>query len=93
VLASSALRSGDSSVSVGALDVTALLPGILAFFGVTGVLALVAGTGLRRYAPWARRLGLGLAVLDLPVPPFATALGVYALILLRKAGVKALFRA
>ena len=72
---------------------TALLPGILAFFGVTGVLSLAAGTGLRRFAPWARKLGLGLAVVDLPVLPFGTALGVYSLTLLPKDRVKALFHA
>ena len=60
---------------------------------MTGVLSLVTGMGLRRYAPWSRNLGLGLAVLDLPIPPFGTALGIYTLILLPKAHVKTLFGA
>ena len=68
------------------------MSGILIFLGVTGVLSLAAGTGLRRYVSWARNLGLGLAVLDLPVLPFGTALGVYSLILLPQARVRTLFQ-
>ena len=93
MLASPAIRSSDPGVSVGSLDWAAILSGILVFLGVTGALSLATGMGLRRYAPWSRDLGLGLAVLDLPVLPFGTALGVYSLILLPKAHVRALFRA
>ena len=93
VLAGPTIRSSNPGVSVGALDWATILPGILAFLGVTGALSLATAMGLRRYAPWARSLGLGLAVLDLPVLPFGTALGVYALILLPKAHIRALFRA
>jgi hypothetical protein len=75
------------------LDWTAILPGLLVFLGVTGALSLVTGMGLRRYAAWSRNLGLGLAVLDLPIPPFGTALGVYSLMLLPKANIKAVFDA
>jgi hypothetical protein len=55
-------------------------------FAVTGVFALLwgsahvwAATRLRRYEPVGRMLGLGLALVDLLVLPFGTALGVYAL--------------
>ncbi len=93
MLASPAIRSRDPGVSLGALDWTVILPGLLVFLGVTGVLSLATGVGLRRYAPWARNLGLGLAIVDLPVLPFGTALGIYALTLLPKAHVRPLFRA
>ena len=92
MLASPALRSRDPGVSIGTLDWAVILPGLLVFLGVTGVLSLATGVGLRRYAPWARSLGLGLAVVDLPVVPFGTALGVYALTLLPRADVRTLFR-
>lgn len=93
MLASPAIRSRDPGVSVGALEWTSILSGLLVFLGVTGALSLATGMGLRRYARWARDLGLGLAVVDLPFPPFGTALGVYSLTLLPKASVKTLFRA
>ena len=91
MLAVPALRSGNSGIAVGSLDWTAVLAGILVFLGVTGALSLATGLGLRRYALWARDLGLGLAVLDLPFLPFGTALGVYTLTLLPKPHVRTLF--
>lgn len=91
MLAIPALRSGNSGIAVGSLDWTAITAGILVFLSVTGALSLAAGMGLRRFAPWARDLGLGLAVLDLPFVPFGTALGVYTLTLLPKPNVRTLF--
>lgn len=40
---------------------------------------LVTGAALQRRQRWARLLGLGLAILNLFVIPFGTALGVYTL--------------
>ena len=55
-------------------------------FALTGVFALIwggahvwAAARLRRHEPVGRMLGLGLALVDLLVLPFGTALGVYAL--------------
>ena len=55
-------------------------------FAVTGVFALLwggvhiwAATRLRRREPVGRILGLGLALVNLLILPFGTALGVYAL--------------
>src|SRR5688500_17877106 len=57
-----------------------------AVFALTGVFALIwggahvwAAARLRRHEPVGRMLGLGLALVDLLVLPFGTALGVYAL--------------
>jgi len=42
-----------------------------------GVVHVVTGNALRRHRPWARLVGMGLAVLNLFVLPFGTALAVY----------------
>ena len=47
---------------------------LLAFAAV----AALTGRGLRRVQPWARTAGLVLAVVNLFIPPFGTALGAYA---------------
>ena len=43
-----------------------------------GLAHLYTGTGIRRRRPWARMLALALAVLNLFVLPFGTALAAYA---------------
>ena len=78
-----AIARGGGPVSVG----SELAAGLTAFtFGVVAVLALVlgvlhlwVGAALRRYRSWARLLALGLAVINLVLFPFGTALGAYAL--------------
>lgn len=62
-----------AEVAAGAFLVFAL---VLALWAVANTLA---GRGLRRRAPWARLAGLVLAVLDLFILPFGTALGIYGL--------------
>lgn len=52
------------------------IAGIAAAWGAVSVLA---GLALRRHRPWARPVGLAVAVLDLFVLPFGTALGIYSL--------------
>jgi hypothetical protein len=64
------LAAGLTAVTLGVLTVLALL---------WGVLHLWLGAALRRYRPWARLLSLGLAVINLVLFPFGTALGSYAL--------------
>jgi hypothetical protein len=69
-------------VSVGsefAASLTALTLGLIALLALLfGVLHLWIGTVLRRYRPWARLLALALAVINLVLFPFGTALGGYA---------------
>ena len=52
---------------------------------------LVAGWGLLNFRPWARILGIILAVLCLTQIPFGTLLGIYALVILFKKDTEALF--
>ena len=59
-------------LTTGLFLVLALL--LLAF----AALAATTGRGLRRTQPWARTAGLVLAVVNLFIPPFGTALGAYA---------------
>lgn len=63
------LAAGLTALTLGVLSALALL---------WGVLHLWLGAALRRYRPWARLLGLGLALINLVLFPFGTALGVYA---------------
>jgi hypothetical protein len=69
--------------SGGAPDVAAWVATAL-FFALAVVLLLFAaaaaatGRGLRRARPWARTSGLVLAIVNLFIPPFGTALGGYA---------------
>jgi vacuolar-type H+-ATPase subunit I/STV1 len=69
-------------VSVGsefAAGLTALTLGLIALLALLfGVLHLWIGTVLRQYRPWARLLALALAVINLVLFPFGTALGGYA---------------
>jgi hypothetical protein len=67
--ASSSLAAGVTAFSMGVLAVLALL---------WGVLHLWLGAALRRYRPGARLAALGLAVINLVLFPFGTALGGYA---------------
>lgn len=65
----------------------ALAAGVtLGAFAVTGTVALIWGAAhvwaallLGRRHPWGRMVALGLAVVNLVVLPFGTALGIYAL--------------
>ena len=63
------LAAGLTAVTLGVLAVLALL---------WGVLHLWLGAELRRYRPWARLIALGLALINMVVFPFGTALGAYA---------------
>lgn len=51
--------------------------------------SLIAGIGLLNFRPWARVLGIVLAVVELPAIPFHTALGIYGLwVLLSREGTE-----
>jgi hypothetical protein len=78
-----AIARDSGPVRVGsdlAASLTAVTLGVLAVIALLwGVLHLWLGAALRRYQPWARLLSLGLAVINLVLFPFGTALGGYAL--------------
>lgn len=62
-----------------AAGLTALTLGVIAVLALFwGVMHVWLGLALRRFQPWARLLGLGLAVINLVLFPFGTALGAYA---------------
>ena len=77
-----AIARGGGPVSVG----SEFAAGLTAFtFGGIAVLALLLGglhlwlgAALRRYRPWARLFALALAVINLVLFPYGTALGGYA---------------
>ena len=69
VAAPSDLAAGVTAFTFGLLAVLALL---------WGVVHLWLGASLRRYRPWARLAALGLAVINVVLFPFGTALGAYA---------------
>jgi hypothetical protein len=86
-----AIARGGGPVGVSsefAAGVTAFTLGTIAILAlVFGALHLWIGAMLRRYRPWARLLALGLAVINLVLFPFGTALGGYACwVLLTEAG-------
>ena len=74
-------RSG-GPVSVGsefAAGFTALTLGLIASLALLfGLLHLWIGAAMRRFHGWARLLALGLAIINLVLFPFGTALGAYA---------------
>jgi hypothetical protein len=78
-----AIAQSGGPVSVSsefAAGLTALTLGLIAVLGlVFGFLHLWIGVVMRRYRPWARLLALGLAMINLVLFPFGTALGGYAL--------------
>jgi hypothetical protein len=77
-----AIARDSGPVRVGsdfAAGLTAVTFGVIAVLALLwGVMHLWLGAALRRYQPWARLMALGLAVINLVLFPFGTALGGYA---------------
>lgn len=77
-----AIARGGAPVTVSsefAAGLTALTLGLVALLALLfGALHLWIGLVLRRYRSWARLLALGLAVINLVLFPFGTALSGYA---------------
>jgi hypothetical protein len=72
-------QSPIAAPSALAADVTAFAFGLLAIIALLwGVLHLAVGATLRAYRPWARLAALGLALINVVLFPFGTALGGYA---------------
>jgi len=88
-LAGGALAAGAWAISVGTSPVEAASPMAARLTALTlalvsglallwAVLHIWIGRALGRYHPWARLIALGLAVVNLVLLPFGTALGIYA---------------
>jgi hypothetical protein len=101
-LAGGALAAGAFAISIGSGPVAVASPMAARVTGVTLVtLSLIAlllaalhiwiGRALGAYRPWARLLALGLAVVNLVLLPFGTALGAYACWVLLKDDGRRLF--
>lgn len=90
-----AIARDSGPVRVGsdlAVSLTAFTLGLVAVIALLwGLLHLWLGAALRRYRAWARLLALGLAVINLVVFPFGTALGAYALWVLLNEHGRALY--
>jgi hypothetical protein len=82
-LSAAALISSVGSVRPGAEVAAGLTAGMFIVFGATALvwaaLHAACGRALRAHRPWARTTALVLAVLNLLLLPFGTALGIYAL--------------
>ncbi|MCC7033551.1 MAG: hypothetical protein IT179_12040 [Acidobacteria bacterium] len=97
-LAGGALAAGALAISTGtspvavrspmAAQLTAVTLAVLSFIALAwAVLHLWIGRALGAYRPWARTLALGLAVVNMVLLPFGTALGAYACwVLLKEEG-------
>jgi hypothetical protein len=66
--------------------------GVLCFFLPGTIANFLAGYFLLKYQNWARILAIILAIINLPLFPIGTALGVYTLVIMFNAETKDLFR-
>jgi hypothetical protein len=64
---------------------------LVAFLVLTSLPGLIAGVGLLRLRPWARILGIVVAILNLIHIPIGTAIGIYALWILLSRETEHLF--
>jgi hypothetical protein len=79
----------DAAIALPIIGITGLAVVILLL--ILGLPGLITGWGLLNYKPWARILGLILAVLNLFNIPIGTALGIYALWVLLNKDTERLF--
>jgi hypothetical protein len=76
----------------GAQDAMLVTIGGLCFF-IPGVIAdFLIGYGMFNYKSWARILAIILAIINLPLFPVGTAVGIYTLVIMFNEEVKSLFR-
>ena len=81
--------SADAAIALPILGLAGT--GLAVFLSLLSAPGLVAGIGLLRFRPWARILGLVVAILDLIHFPFGTVLGVYGIWVLLSKETEALF--
>ena len=77
-------------ISIGLPEIIVLAAAI-AFLGVGGIVAIVAGGALKARRPWARVVIVILSFLNLLSFPVGTAVGVFSLIVLLDANAKTAF--
>jgi len=76
IVSSTGLVQQGASLAAGITAITLAVVATLAV--VWGSLHLWVGSQLRRARPWARLIALGLAVINIVLLPFGSALGIYA---------------
>jgi hypothetical protein len=75
----------------GAQDALLVTIGGLCFF-IPGIIAdFLIGYGMFNYRSWARILAIIFAIINLPLFPVGTAVGIYTLVIMFNGEVKALF--
>lgn len=75
----------------GAQDAAIVTFGSLCFF-VPGIVAdFLIGYGMFNYKSWARILAIIFSIINLPIFPIGTALGIYTLVIMFNKDVEALF--
>ena len=79
----------DAAIALPIIGITGLA--LVLLLVILGLPGLITGWGLLNYKPWARILGLILAVLNLFNIPLGTALGIYALWVLLNKDTERLF--
>ena len=81
----------DAAIAIPIIGLTGMaLVALLLCLSLPG---LLAGWGLLNFRPWARILGIVLAILNLFTIPFGTLLGIYALWVLLNKQTERLFEA
>ncbi len=76
----------------GAAGILAILVGIIVWIGVIFTIPQFIGAwGMLKRKNWARILMIIISILNLLEPPFGTALGIYALVILFREDAKPFF--
>jgi hypothetical protein len=80
----------DAPVGVAILGMTGVIltTALLAF----GVPQVICGWGMLKFKPWARILGIVLAAISILNVPVGTVFGVYAMVILFRQDIEALFK-
>jgi hypothetical protein len=81
----------ESGVSAEIVQISATL--VTAVLLVVSLPCVAAGVGMLSFRPWARILGIVIAVLNLLNLPFGTAVAIYSFWVLLKPETEALFKA
>jgi hypothetical protein len=81
--------AGDAAIALPIIGLTGMM--LVIFLLLISLPGLIAGIGLLRFKPWARILGIVVAVLNLIHIPFGTIVGIYALWVLFNKDTERLF--
>lgn len=79
----------DAAIALPIIGITGMM--LVLFLLVVSLPGLIAGIGLLRFRPWARILGIVVAILNLIHIPFGTIVGIYGLWVLFSKDTERLF--